>query len=187
MAIRISQMLGPPTGDARAPVKLTVKETAEAFRKTLAENRVLCGEIRHSVNREGGASAYFDISAEDARTCVRISDHDANPFFRVNETHVYVSHATAERAIELAAELIAFARRTAAKAELERAERTAFEAPFRERFLRAKAHDQHAILCEAYPRAAGDPHLRREIRGRWLAQDPEPMDLEPLSSNTPEM
>lgn len=147
-----------------------VPEAAERYRAWLAANGARCGAIDNSTNREGGSSSYFDVVVDGVSTRVRISDHSANATYRVGETHVDYSLATDEHAKRLIAEMIASGHRAKAEEARKQAERDAYEAPYRARYLSAKPHEQHAILCEAYPAAAQNKQWRQEIMGRWRAR-----------------
>lgn len=142
-----------------------VHKTADEFRQAMIDIGVKCGPIDHSINRHGEASSYFRA----LRTTFRISDHDANEAFRVNEVSILVRNATAAEARRIASEFRRRDKLNAVEQCRELKKRDAFEAPFKARFLAAKEHEQHGILCEAYPAAARDVHLRRAVRARWIA------------------
>lgn len=132
-----------------------VEQTAVAFRNAFLALGAACPhqagtdlEINHSVNRHGERSSYF---ACEGRT-VRVSDHDANTFFRVNEVTVMAQDATVETAQTLLEKWREEDAKAAAARDTEIAARDAYEAPFIAEFRAvSKDHEREAVLRRAYP------------------------------------
>lgn len=131
-----------------------VHAAAVSFRAAFASLGARMGEeapgldIVHSVNRNGEASSYFRVEGRR----IRVSDHDANGHFRVNEVHVLAHHATVDRAASLLAEWRDLDDTARRQRDAEARSRDAYEAPFIARYRAAERdHEREAIVRDAYP------------------------------------
>lgn len=145
---------------------IDVFEAAKNFHKAWADMGKSVGEIDFSTNRFGQKSAYFDVAGHGR---FRVSDHSCNTDFRINERTVDVNSATKAEA-ERIATLDAVAAKAAKQDRAGKlADRDAYEAPFKARFLSAKEHERAEIVIEAYKGTSHDKAARKEIAARWLA------------------
>ena len=146
------------------PTQIAVKAAAEAFRAAIEAEGESCGEINHSINRHDEASSYFRAMG----ATIRVSDHDANAFFRINEIQVFYTSATAKRARQLVAERRAAQAAADDKRAADIIARDAYEAPFIARFRAAdKDHIRQQIFLEAYPKFADRRIGRQDRRPVW--------------------
>lgn len=147
----------------------TVIAAAEALHAALSHSDAEVGEISTSVGRVG-TSCYFYLAYAGGQTRVRVSDHHANPDYRVHETHIHFRAPAADAAAtaeNLLAAMTAAATSAARKLDAENSARDAKEAPFKARWQAAAPHERGKIIIECYPAAADNKAMRREIAARW--------------------
>lgn len=135
---------------------------ARHLRAALVARGADCGPLDLSVNRNGQASAYFDLSYDSKWTRVRVSDHDANMRFRVNETHLTSADAgKADDLIQALAEAASRARAAKAKAD---ADLKSAALPHVDELRSADTNAQHAAMCKI---VANYATMGRHDRRAW--------------------
>jgi len=141
-----------------------VFEAAKTFAANWRAAGKAVGEIQFSENRYGQFSAYFDVGGHGR---FRVSDHSRNENFATERTVDYndVSPERVARFIKIDSEATA---KHQEKVAAEIAERDAFEAPYKAKWLSAPAHERKEILCSMRPWLRSDKVAYNEIRQRWM-------------------